>query len=89
MQPPAWKVLVSAALVRVAGDYLLRGGMWRLGLALWIAAVCVCAATLGSRPTRERALLLAGTAIAPFGLVLRDASMLSPSTCSLCSASAR
>jgi hypothetical protein len=54
----------------------LRGGTWRLGLALWIVGLCVCAATLGPRPSRERAFLLAGTALAPFGLVFRDAPML-------------
>ncbi len=75
-RPPAWKVLAFAALVGVAGDYLLRGGMWRLGFAVWIAAICLGAATLGPRPSGERGLLLAGTALAPFGLVWRDAPML-------------
>ncbi len=50
--------------------------MWRLGFALWIAAICVCVATLGPRLSGERGLLLAGTALAPFGLVWRDAPML-------------
>ncbi len=59
----------------MAGDYLLRGGMWRLGFALWIATICVTAAMLGPRPSRERGLLLVGTALAPFGLVWRDAEM--------------
>lgn len=76
MQPPAWKILASAALLGVAGDYLLRGGTWRLGFVLWIAAICICAATLGPRLTRERALLLLAIALAPVGLVFRDAEML-------------
>jgi hypothetical protein len=73
--PRAGKVLAFAAMVGVAGDYLLRGGEWRLGFALWIAVICVCAAMLGPRLPGERRLLLAGTALAPFGLVWRDAPM--------------
>jgi hypothetical protein len=68
-------VLAFAAMVGVAGDYLLRGGEWRLGFAVWIATICVCAAMLGPRLPGERSLLLAGTALAPFGLVWRDAPM--------------
>ena len=76
MQPPDRKLLTSAALLGGAGDYLLRGGTWRLGFALWIAVICLCAATLGPRITRERAWLLMAIALAPVGLVLRDAEML-------------
>jgi hypothetical protein len=76
VKPTYWKVLAAAALTGVAGDYLLRGAEWRLGFALWIALLAVCAAVLVPQLTRERALLLVGATLAAFGLVWRDAELL-------------
>jgi hypothetical protein len=76
MKPAAWKLLVTAIAVGVAGDTLLRGGMWRTGFALWIAMLAGCVILLAPRAPRERLLLIVGIVLAAFGLVYRDAPML-------------
>ncbi len=73
---PVWKILVAALALGVAGDGLLRGGTWRLGFALWIAGFIAVVFVIGGRRTHARLLMLAGIALAAFGLVFRDAPML-------------
>ncbi|MBP7551153.1 MAG: hypothetical protein KA761_12775, partial [Gemmatimonadaceae bacterium] len=71
------RTLVVAALIGIAGDALLRGGMWRAGFALWIALVVVAALVLDGRD-RERRLMLLGLFAAALGLAVRDADYLWP-----------
>jgi len=83
MSVAAWKILVAAVLLGTGGDYLLRGGDWRAGFAVWIIIVMLCAAVVGGRPSsahwpRERSLLMLGTVLAACGLVLRDSQALYP-----------
>lgn len=73
----AVRTLVVAALIGIAGDALLRGGMWRAGFALWIALVVVAALVLDGRD-RERRLMLLGLFAAALGLAVRDADYLWP-----------
>lgn len=72
---PTAPLLAAALGVGIAGDLLLRGAPVRLGLALWMVGLALVAARLGAAAIRERALLLAGTALAPLGLVWRDAEI--------------
>ena len=72
----ARKVVTAAAAIGIAGDWLLRGGRWRLGFALWLLALIIAVFTIRGRGPRERTLLLAGIAFASCGLVLRDSLML-------------
>ena len=77
MRTHARTLLVAAALLGVAGDLLLRGGMWRLGLVLWITALVVGTIVMGGRSApADRNLLLVGTLLASLGLVWRDSPML-------------
>jgi len=76
MQADARKPLVAAAIFGVAGDVLLRGGMWRLGFVIWIAGLVVCAFVIGREATTGRNLLLCGTLLAAIGLVWRDSPIL-------------
>ena len=75
------RIGLAALVVGVAGDALMRGGMLRLGFALWIAVLALClvavggAASLG-RTHRQRTLLVLGAVLAAWGLVWRDAEML-------------
>ncbi len=73
-------ILLAALLIAVAGDLLLRGGEPRLGFTLLVALVTgsafVIGARAGARADRERTWLLAGTAVAALGFVLRDAEPL-------------
>lgn len=72
------QVLISALLLGVAGDQLLRGGEPRLGFALLALLGIACAASIGGRGQQERTWLLAGIGVAALGLVLRDSPMLLP-----------
>ncbi len=76
MPQRTWKVLIAAAVIGISGDWLLRGGQWRLGFTLWLLTLIAAVFIIGSRGSRERNLLLAGVALASFGLVLRDSPML-------------
>jgi Domain of unknown function (DUF4173) len=76
MESSALKLLIAALVLGAAGDGLLRGGMWRLGFALWISAIIAAVFMLGGRRTTLRLILLGGLALAAFGLVLRDSPML-------------
>ncbi len=69
-------ILFAALLIAVAGDLLLRGGEPRLGFTLLIALVTGSAVVIGGRADRERTFLLAGTAVAALGVVLRDSEAL-------------
>jgi len=69
-------ILLAALLIAIAGDLLLRGGEPRLGVTLLVALVTGSAFAIGGRGDRERTFLLAGTAVAALGLVLRDAMAL-------------
>lgn len=71
-----WKVPVVAAVIGISGDWLLRGGQWRLGSTLWLLALITGVFIIGGRGSRERNLLLAGVALASLGHVLRDSPML-------------
>lgn len=73
----ALRTLLAAAAVGIAGDLLLRGGMWRAGVATWMVGVVVTAMVLGDAD-RERRLLLVGLLAAALGLALRDAPYLWP-----------
>lgn len=73
---PTNQLLIAAAIAGVSGDLLLRGGMWRLGFALWIAGLIASVFVIGGTCCTERVLLLTGLAMAAFGLVWRDAPML-------------
>lgn len=70
------RILLAALLIAIAGDLLLRGGDPRLGFTLLVALVTGSAFAIGGRADRERTLLLAGTAVAALGFVLRDAEAL-------------
>ncbi len=76
MRADARKLIAAALVLGIAGDALLRGGMWRLGLVLWLAGLVACAVGFGGRATTERNLLLGGTLLAALGLIWRDAPML-------------
>ncbi len=83
MPVAAWKILVAAVVLGTSGDFLLRGGDWRAGFAVWIAIVMLCAAVVSGRPSsarwpRERSLLMLGTVLAACGLVWRDTQALYP-----------
>ncbi len=69
-------ILLAALLIAVAGDLLLRGGEPRLGFTLLVALVTGSAFAIGTRADRERTWLLAGTAIAALGFVLRESEAL-------------
>ena len=74
---PASRILIAALIAGIDGDLLLRSGsQWRAGFAIWIAGIVASALFLDPRATRERRLMLAGLAAAPFGLVMRDADLL-------------
>jgi len=77
--------LLAALALGIAGDQLLGGEFWRLGLMLWIVLLVGAVVLLDERavvrPPRdqegwERAFLLAGLVAATLGMVLRDAEML-------------
>ncbi len=72
----AWKLLIAAVFIGVAGDALLRGQMPRLGVTLWIAQLLLFVVTLGGRGTTQRNLLLGGTMLAAAGMAWRDAEVL-------------
>src|SRR5689334_4234457 len=74
----AAEMLVAAAALGIAADMLLRGGMWRLGLVIWIAVLVACTVVLGRETSGARNLLLLGTLLAALGLVWRDSPMLYP-----------
>ena len=76
MNASARNLLVAALVVGIDGDRLLRGGTWRFGFALWIAGLVICTVAVGGRGSRERQLMLGGTVLAAFGLVLRDSPTL-------------
>ncbi len=76
MRTRARMILLAALLIAIAGDLLLRGGEWRLGFTLLVALGTGSAFVIGGRADRERTFLLAGTAVAALGLVLRDAEAL-------------
>lgn len=69
-------ILLAALCIAIAGDLLLRGGEPRLGFMLLVVLVTVSAFVVGGRADRERNFLLAGTALAALGLVLREAEPL-------------
>jgi len=76
------RTIAGAALIAgVSADTLLRGGMLRIGFALWVATM-ICAVFVidlqspQSGGRGQRSLLLAGIACAAFGLVWRDAELL-------------
>lgn len=69
-------ILIAAAVVGIAGDTLLRGGIWRIGFALWVAGIVGIALSIGERPSGQRLLLFAGLVLAAFGLVFRDSELL-------------
>jgi Domain of unknown function (DUF4173) len=72
----ARKLLLLAVVAGACGDYLLRGSAWRAGFAVWISLIAVAVLLLGGDNSREQRLMLGGTVLAAFGLVLRDAEML-------------
>ncbi|MDQ8155170.1 MAG: DUF4173 domain-containing protein [Gemmatimonadota bacterium] len=72
----AFTIIAAAILIAVSGDVLLRSGEPRLGFTLLVSLVAACALILGDRTDRERTLLIAGTAAAALGFVLRDAEPL-------------
>ena len=76
MKSSARNLLIAALVVGIDGDRLLRGGTWRFGFALWIAGLVICTVAVGGRGSRERQLMLGGTVLAAFGLVLRDSPTL-------------
>lgn len=86
MRHSAWKILAAAAVLGIAGDSLMRGGMLRLGFVAWIALLALLAVALGGlalgaidqsgRSHTERLLLIIGTVVAAGGLVLRDSPTL-------------
>ena len=69
-------ILIAAAVVGIAGDTLLRGGIWRIGFALWVAGIVGVALSIGERPSGQRLLLFTGLILAAFGLVFRDSELL-------------
>jgi hypothetical protein len=76
MTTTAWRLPLATLIIGVTGDVLLRGGMWRLGFAIWIVLIVTAALLLWRSMPRERRLLLVGLVAAALGLVLRDAPML-------------
>ena len=73
----AMHVLVTAAVIGIAGDALMRGGVLRLGFLLWmallgVAVLAVDRSTFRTDHGRERAWLMGGALLAAFGLVWRD-----------------
>jgi hypothetical protein len=71
-------VLAAALAVGVTGDWLLRGGDWGVGFAVWIA-VAVAAAVATERSgaeRRARALELAPALLIALGLAWRDSETL-------------
>lgn len=76
MRSRSTQVLISALLLGVVGDQMLRGGEPRLGLALLVLLGIACATYIGGRGQRERSWLLAGVGLAALGLVLRDSPVL-------------
>lgn len=76
MRTRARMIILAALLIAIAGDLLLRGGEWRLGFTLTIALVAGSALVIGGRAERERTFLLAGTAVAALGVVVRDSEEL-------------
>lgn len=76
VQRTSQMIILGALLIAIAGDLLLRGGEWRLGATLLIALVTVSAFVIGGAADRERTFLLAGTAVAALGPVLRDSEAL-------------
>ncbi len=76
MPARTWKLLATAVAIGISGDWLLRGGEWGMGCAVWLLLLIAGAFVSGGRGSRERNLLLAGVALASLGLVLRDATVL-------------
>jgi Domain of unknown function (DUF4173) len=73
---PVRSILIAALVLGVAGDVLLRDGMFRLGLTLWTTLLAGSAVILGDRANPERLWLLFGTAAATLGFVWRDAEFI-------------
>ena len=76
MDTVRWRLPIAALVLGVSGDLLLRGGMWRLGFALWITVLVIIATILTPHLPTARRLLLAGVVAAAAGLVLRDSPLL-------------
>ena len=72
----AWTLVLAAGVLGIGGDLLLRGGMWRVGFALWITTIVASVFVLDWQAPTERRLMLAGIALAAFGLAWRDSPML-------------
>lgn len=78
MRGAARRLLFAALLLGVAGDYLLREGMLRLGLTLFIALLGITVLVLGDRTDREQRWLILGTVLASCGFMWRDSPALEP-----------
>ncbi|MCC6245980.1 MAG: DUF4173 domain-containing protein [Gemmatimonadaceae bacterium] len=74
--PALQRLVVAALVVGISGDVLLRGGMWRLGFAMWIAILAAAVFVVHLQASRERSALLCGLCAAAFGLAWRDAPMM-------------
>ncbi len=72
----AWQILLAALVMGVTGDFLLRDGMWRLGLTLWTTLLAIVAVVLDKQANRERQGLLFLTVAATLGFVWRDAEFI-------------
>lgn len=74
--PALHRLVIAAGVVGISGDLLLRGGMWRLGFAIWIAVLAGAVFVVHLSASRERSALLCGLCAAAFGLAWRDAEMM-------------
>ena len=74
--PALQRLVIAAGVVGISGDVLLRGGMWRLGFAIWIAVLAGAVFVVHLSASRERIALLCGLCAAAFGLAWRDAEMI-------------
>ncbi len=69
-------LIIAALVAGIDGNLLLRGGQWRAGFAVWIAALALTVLIIGGRESRGRMLMLAGVTAAAAGLAIRDSEML-------------
>ena len=69
-------LLAAAAVLGFAGDFLLRGDEWRLGLTLFVALAALALVLVGRRLTQQHYFLIGGLVMAGLGLVWRDVELL-------------